>query len=113
LGAEFDYRAFAPAVFGAREILDLAAEVGFRTGLAVGGKNAGLGGENVISNADLDLRVDAQVLQPVGSGVLGDDVEASFVLGEPDFDFARSAGSSAAGSEIEILIAVDLPSLLA
>jgi hypothetical protein len=57
---------------------------------------------------DLNLRIRAQVLEPVGGLVFRDHVETAVALGKPDFNLARTARFTAASGEIQILLAIDL-----
>ena len=64
--------------------------------------------KNLATNTDLNLRIRAQVLEPVGRLVFRDHVETAIAIGKPDFNLARTARFTAASGEIQILLAIDL-----
>jgi hypothetical protein len=69
-------------------------------GFGLGGDEAGADGEALSSNAYLRLWIGAQISQPVGRRVFGDQVKASVAAGEPDLDFAGQTTLAAARREI-------------
>jgi hypothetical protein len=53
-------------------------------------------------------RIGLEILQPVGGGILGDEIEMSTPLLEPDLDFARQTTLTASSGEIKLLLAVEI-----
>jgi len=82
-----------------------------RRWIVSGAEHAGDGGKLSIMDSNLDVRIGAQVLDPVGSVIFRDDVVPSLPLGEPDFDLACLPASTPVRGEIEILFLRDRPSL--
>lgn len=62
----------------------------------------------LICHSHLHTFVRLNIQHPVGSRVLGDDVELPIATGKPDLNFALPAANAAARSQIQILGGLEL-----
>ena len=95
---EFDYEAVAPAVLGIKERLHSGPEL--RLSAIVHDARDGV--EFGVADPGLDLRLRLDVSHPVGALALGNKVEVSAMLSEPDLDFTRLTGDAASGGQVEV-----------
>src|SRR6185437_8942626 len=95
---EFDYQAFAPAVFLARKLLHGGTEFRFR----VRTDDASHGAKPLIAQAHFHTRGGEQVLHPVAGSEFRDHVVETMAAGEPDLDFPRLPAAPASSRQIQV-----------
>src|SRR5262245_33735190 len=95
---DFDDQAVAPAVFRVGQRLHGRGKLR----LVRVFDDPRRGPEPLVAEADVDVRLRLDVLDPVGAlAMLGDEVIVAVALGEPDLDFARKAGPAAGRGQVK------------
>jgi hypothetical protein len=107
LRGQLNDQSVSPTVFRAREMLNLPLE--FRIELRW--QDSCHDRECHLSDSHCRAWVGTQVLHPTRSVVLGNHIEAAVVVREPDLDFARHARFTAAGDQVQVLLALEATGL--
>jgi hypothetical protein len=107
LGEQLDDQPLSPTVLRAREILDGSVELGIRFRR----QNSGRDWEAHILNTQCSFRICSQIFDPLRGGVLGNHVQAAVVARKPDFNFAGHARFTAAGGQVQVLLALETTGL--